>query len=154
MGPLVTPLSLVSVRADNPSMPAVLVLEDDPAVRATLCTMLTLAGFTTHYAVTVDDALAILGREHVDAVSLDVRVPDPKGLERSGLSVLTELRALPGYASVPALIFTGMPLSPEEEDVAQKLNAPIFYKPQPYSVLIQHLRRQLQQRPKPARLDN
>jgi DNA-binding response OmpR family regulator len=43
------------------------VLEDDPAVQATLCTMLTLAGFTTHRAVTVDDALAILVREHVDA---------------------------------------------------------------------------------------
>jgi len=135
-------------------MPAVLVLEDDPAVRTTLCTMLTLAGFTTHYAVTVDDALAILGSEHVDAVSLDVRVPDPKGLERSGLSLLTILRETPAYAAVPALIFTGMPLSVEEEDVARKLNAPVFYKPQPYSVLIQHLNRQLQPRPAPPRFDN
>ena len=135
-------------------MPAVLVLEDDPAVRTTLCTMLMLAGFTTHYAVTVDDALAILGSEHVDAVSLDVRVPDPKGLERSGLSLLTILRETPAYAAVPALIFTGMPLSVEEEDVARKLNAPVFYKPQPYSVLIQHLNRQLQPRPAPPRFDN
>ena len=135
-------------------MPAVLVLEDDPAVQATLCTMLILAGFTAHHAVTVDEALAILEREHVDAVSLDVRVPDPKGLERSGLSVLTVLRTLPGYAAVPALIFTGMPLSPEEEEMAGKLNAPVFYKPQPYSVLIQHLTRQLHRRPEPAPRDN
>lgn len=58
------------------------------------------------------------------------------------------------YAALPALIFTGMPLSAEEEAVARKLNAPVFYKPQPYSVLIQHLNRQLQRRPAPARLDN
>jgi len=135
-------------------MPVVLVLEDDPAVQTTLCTMLAHAGFTAHHAVTVDEALAILRREHVDAVSLDVKVPDPKGLERSGLSLLTTLRAMPGYATVPALIFTGMPLSFEEEDAARKLNASIFYKPQPYAVLIQHLNRQLQPRPAPPRLDN
>lgn len=135
-------------------MPAVLVLEDDPSVQTTLCTMLALAGFTTHHAQTVDDALAILGSEHVDAVSLDVRVPDPKGLERSGLSLLAILRATSDYAALPALIFTGMPLSVEEEDVARKLNAAIFYKPQPYAVLIQHLNRQLKRRPAPARLDN
>ena len=135
-------------------MPAVLVLEDDPSVRTTLCTMLMLAGFTTHYAVTVDEALAILGREHVDAVSLDVRVPDPQGLERSGLSLLSMLRATPEHAALPALIFTGMPLSVEEEDAARRLNAPVFYKPQPYSVLIQHLNRQLQSRPSAPRLDN
>jgi len=135
-------------------MPVVLVLEDDPAVQATLCTLLAHAGFTAHHAVTVDDALAILRREHVDAVSLDVKVPDPQGLERSGLSLLTALRAMPGYAAVPAVIFTGMPLSCEEEDAAHRLNASVFYKPQPYSVLIQHLNQQLQPRPARPRLDN
>lgn len=135
-------------------MPAVLVLEDDPSIRATLCTMLAHAGFKTLHAQTVEDALAILASERVDAVSLDVRVPDPKGLDRSGLSLLATLRAMPGYASLPALIFTGMPLSLEEEDVARKLNAPIFYKPQPYSVLIQHLNRELQPRIAARRQDN
>jgi CheY-like chemotaxis protein len=124
-------------------MPAALVLEDDPSVCTTLCTMLTLAGFTTHRAQTVDDALAILGAEHVDAVLLDLRVPDPKGLDRSGLSLLTILRQTPRYTAVPALILTGVPLSLEEEDAARKLNAPVFYKPQPYAVLIKHLNRQL-----------
>jgi hypothetical protein len=90
----------------------------------------------------------------VDAVSLDVCVPDPKGLDRSGLSLLTLLRETPGYAALPALIFTGLPLSIEEEDAARKLNAPVFYKPQPYSVLIQHLNRQLRRRRVPARLGN
>jgi CheY-like chemotaxis protein len=135
-------------------MPAVLVLEDDPSVCKTLCTMLTLAGFTTHRAPTVDDALAILQAQQVDAVTLDLRVPDPKGLDRSGLSLLTILRQTPGYAALPALIFTGMPLSLEEEEAARKLNAPVFYKPQSYAVLIQHLNRQLRRCRVPARLGN
>ena len=146
--------TILEPSADNQDMPAVLVLEDDPSVCSTLCTMLTLAGFTTHHAQTVDEALAILARQRVDAVSLDVRVPDPKGLDRSGLSLLNLLRATPGYSSLPALIFTGMPLSVEEEETARSLNAAIFYKPQPYSVLIQHLNRQLQPRRVPPRLDN
>ena len=131
-----------------------LVLEDDPSIRATLCTMLAHAGFTTLSAQTVEDAFAILARERVDAVSLDVRVPDPKGLDRSGLSLLATLRTMPGYASLPAMIFTGMPLTLEEEAVARTLNAPIFYKPQPYAVLIQHLNRQLQPQRVVTRQDN
>ena len=131
-----------------------LVLEDDPSIRATLCTMLAHAGFTTLSAQTVEDAFAILARERVDAVSLDVRVPDPKGLDRSGLSLLATLRTMPGYASLPAMIFTGMPLTLEEEAVARTLNASIFYKPQPYSVLIQHLNRQLQPQRVVTRQDN
>ena len=135
-------------------MLAVLVLEDEPSVCTTLCTMLTLSGFRALPAQTVDEALAILRTEKVDAVSLDVRVPDPKGLERTGLSLLKILRATPGYTSLPVVIFTGMPLSVEEEAAAQDLNASVFYKPQPYAVLIDHLNRQLQPHRKPSRLDN
>jgi CheY-like chemotaxis protein len=51
----------------------------------------------------------------VDAVSLDVRLPDPKGLERSGLTLLAYLRASTEHAHLPVLIFTGQPLSQEEE---------------------------------------
>ena len=133
-------------------MAAVLVLEDDPAVGTTLCTMLTLAGFTTHRAKTVDEALVILDNEQVDAVSLDVQVPDPTGLERSGFSLLAILRTMPDYATLPVLIFTGMPLSVEEEDSARELNASVFYKPQSYSVIIQHLTRELHIPPARVRL--
>ena len=129
-------------------------LEDDPSVSTTLCTVLSQAGYTAHRAQTVDEALAILRSQPVDAVSLDVRVPDPKGLERSGMALLSILRATPGYASLPAVIFTGMPLSVEEENTARHLDAQVFYKPQRYAVLVEHLNRQLQPRLLPARLDN
>lgn len=128
-------------------VPVVLVVEDEPSVQTTLCTALTHVGFKTHAADHVDAALKVLGSEHVDAVSLDVGLPDPRGLLRNGLSLLTFLRATAEYAHVPVVIFTAMPLSPEDEALVRAHDAHIFYKPQPYSVLIEHLSRLLENSP-------
>jgi DNA-binding response OmpR family regulator len=123
--------------------PAVLVVEDDPMIQSTLCATLTLLDFEAHHAQSVDDALRILGREHIDGVILDVRLPDPKGFQRSGMSLLAFLRETPGSADMPVLIFTGLPLLPKDEALARKHGADVFYKPQRYSVLISHLKRLL-----------
>ncbi len=123
--------------------PVVLVVEDEPSVQTTFCATLTLMGFKTQHAATVDRALEILGAERVDAVSLDVRLPDPKGLERSGLTLLAYLRASKEHAHLPVLIFTGQPLSQEEEILIQQHNAEVFYKPQRYTTLVECLTRML-----------
>jgi DNA-binding response OmpR family regulator len=128
-------------------VPVVLVVEDETSVQTTICATLTVMGFKTHLADTIDAALKVLGTEHIDAVSLDIRLPDPKGLKRTGLSLLAFLRATAEYANVPVLIFTGMPLSPEDEQLARRHDAHIFYKPQRYSVLIEHLNRLLESTP-------
>ena len=70
-------------------------------------------------------------------------LPDPKGLQRTGLTLLAFLRATPDYARIPVLIFTGVPLSAEEETLARKHEAEVFYKPQAYSTLIASLSRLL-----------
>ena len=123
--------------------PVVLVVEDEPSVQTTFCATLTLMGFKTQHADTVDRALEILSAERVDAVSLDVRLPDPKGLERSGLTLLAYLRASKEHAHLPVLIFTGQPLSQEEEILIQQHNAEVFYKPQRYTTLVECLTRML-----------
>jgi DNA-binding response OmpR family regulator len=123
--------------------PVVLVVEDEPSVQTTFCATLTLMGFKTQHADTVDRALEILSAERVDAVSLDVRLPDPKGLERSGLTLLAYLRASQAHAHLPVLIFTGQPLSQEEEILTQQHNAEVFYKPQRYTTLVECLTRML-----------
>jgi CheY-like chemotaxis protein len=124
--------------------PVVLVVEDEPLVQQTLCTALTLMGFQTRRADDVDAALTLLANERIDAVSLDIRVPDSKGLQRSGLSVLAHLRSIEKYRSVPVLVFTGMPLSADDADLVQRHHARVFYKPQRYSVVIEELLRLLQ----------
>jgi two-component system, sensor histidine kinase len=123
--------------------PVVLVVEDEPLVQQTLCAALTLMGFQTRRADNVDAALAILANERIDAVSLDIRIPDQKGLQRSGLSVLAHLRSVEEYAVAPVLIFTGIPLSSEDAELVGRHNARVFYKPQRYSVVIEELRRLL-----------
>jgi DNA-binding response OmpR family regulator len=121
------------------SRAAVLVVEDEQSLRTTMCAALTVMGFMTHQADSVDAALKILGVEHIDAIVLDVRLPDPTGLQQSGLHLLRFLRATPEHAELPVLIFTGVPLSPSEEELVRQQNGHVFYKPQPYSVLINHL---------------
>ena len=49
------------------------------------------------------------------------------------------LRATAEHAHLPVLIFTGVPLSPSEEEMVRVHGGHVFYKPQPYMVLINHL---------------
>jgi CheY-like chemotaxis protein len=121
---------------------SVLIVEDEPNIQETLAVVLTLVGFKTHRASDVEEALTILGHERIDAVSLDLRLPDPKGLERDGLTLLRYLRRAPAYAEVPVLLFTVM-LGPEEEALVAELNAKVFSKPQPYAAIIDELNRAL-----------
>jgi CheY-like chemotaxis protein len=121
------------------SRSTVLVVEDEPSLRTTMCASLTLMGFITHPADSVDAALRILGAEHVDAIVLDVRLPDSSGLQKSGLHLLRFVRATPEHAQIPVLIFTGVPLSPAEEETVRQHGGRVFYKPQPYAVLINEL---------------
>ena len=77
---------------------AILVVEDETSLRTTMCAALTLMGFMTHQAASVDEALKVLGGDHVDAIVLDVRLPDPTGLQTSGLHLLRFVRATPEHA--------------------------------------------------------
>ena len=118
----------------------VLVVEDDQSVQRTLCATLTLVGYTPYGARSVDTALQILAKERVDAVILDVALPDSTGCHRSGLALLASLPA------TPVLIFTGKELSSDDAAVARQHKAEVFYKPQSYSVLISHVSRLLHPR--------
>jgi CheY-like chemotaxis protein len=121
----------------------VLVVEDEIPVQTTLCATLTLAGFTTRRADNVEEALTTLASVHVDAVILDVRLPDPKGLQRTGLTVLAYLRTTTEYRQTPVVIFTGVPLTDEDDALVRRHEAQLFYKPRPYSAIIQTLQNML-----------
>ena len=117
----------------------ILVVEDETSLRTTMCAALTLMGFMTYQAESVDDALKILGAEHVDAIVLDIRLPDPTGMQTSGLHLLRFVRATPEHAHIPVVIFTGASLSPADEETIRSNGGHVFYKPQPYRVLIDQL---------------
>jgi DNA-binding NtrC family response regulator len=123
----------------------VLLLEDEPSQQQVLGATLTLMDFNVLPASDVEEALRTLGADF-DAAILDVRVPDPAGLQRDGLTVLTALRER--HAELPVAIFTGVELSPADMELVQRYRATVFYKPLPYATLIDFLERvQLSNRP-------
>ena len=123
--------------------PAVLVVEDEALLQATLSAFLTLHHFTTFRASDVDEAEKILGREQIDAVTLDIKLPDARGMKRNGFTLLESLRATPAHARLPVVIFTGMPMTEEEEQLAKRLHAEVIYKPDPYRLVVEGLTRLL-----------
>ena len=127
----------------------ILVVEDELSVQEMLSVILTSAGFAVRRALTVAEALIILETDHIDAMTLDVHLPDPEGLDRSGLALLSYVRATPAYATLPVIVLTGA-LSFAEADLAARHGACVLYKPQPYAVIIARLREFLADAPPAA----
>lgn len=114
---------------------AVLVLEDDVAVRTALARRLQTYGYRTAAAATLDEALAILDGTAVEALILDV------GLEggRSGLELLGPLRQRAEVRSAPVLIFTGAFLTDAQLALIHRHQAFLFRKPEGFDALVRFL---------------
>jgi DNA-binding NtrC family response regulator len=61
--------------------PSILIVEDEAKMRRLLELSLGEAGYATHSEETAEAALALLGREHVDLVLTDLKLPGMSGLE-------------------------------------------------------------------------
>lgn len=119
--------------------PAVLVVDDEATVRTFLRRYLGDAGYLVIEADDVDTALDALDTERVDAVVLDVRLPDPMGWGRTGLEVLAFIRLHAAFARLPVLVLTGYSLDPEERDLIDRHRADLFLKPDGYRTLLERL---------------
>lgn len=113
----------------------VLVVDDEAGVRDTLRRFLGNHGYTTVEAENADRATEVLGRERVDAVILDVRLPGA----RSGLDVLDVLRMDPSHGEIPVLVLTGGTLTEAEERLVASKRAHLFHKPEGLDTLITFL---------------
>jgi CheY-like chemotaxis protein len=127
--------------ASEPRRMNVLIVDDEPAIQQSLGSFLDLRGFVPFRAGTIEEALKIFGEQHVDALILDLSLPDPGGFAPSGLTLLAYLRSCPEYAQLPVLVFTGKILSANEEARIGQYRATLFYKPGPYAALVDGLRR-------------
>lgn len=87
--------------AKAPSVPRVLVVEDEPDIAALIAYQLTREGFRVQTVGNGHEALDVIGREAPDLVVLDRMLP---GL--SGDEVLQRLRAEPATNAVPVLMLT------------------------------------------------
>jgi two-component system nitrogen regulation response regulator NtrX len=85
----------------EPSLPTVLVIDDDDAVRKASVELLQTRGYRTVSAPTMTEGLQLFGRSRPSAVLLDMKLPDGTGID-----VLRELqRQSPG---TPVVIISGL----------------------------------------------
>jgi CheY-like chemotaxis protein len=119
--------------------PTVLVVDGDPAIRSVLRSRLEQNGYAVCVAGDVDAALDALDESAVDAVVLDARMPDPAGLNRSGLEVLTYLRLHAAFAALPVIVASAGPLDAGEQELVRRHRADVLVKPQGYGSLLQRL---------------
>jgi CheY-like chemotaxis protein len=117
----------------------VMVLDDDATARLIMTRYLGLYGYDTIEAGTVDQAVASLKRDRVDAVILDIGLAE----ERTGLDVLRALRRLPGLEKLPVIILSGKVLDQAEEIAIARERAHLFQKPESLDVVIEFLDRVL-----------
>ena len=105
----------------------ILVVDDDPNMHGFLRVFLETRGHTVRTASSAADAIRQLRFCPVDAVVLDVKMPDG-----SGLDVLTFVRSKSKLRQLPILILTGAALTPEDELIVTSRRAYVFYKQENY----------------------
>ena len=93
-----------------PDIPTVLVMDDDPGVRATMERLLRVYGYGAVTAATLDEARALLG---TTAIARSSSTSGSSG--ESGLDLLATIRARSEFSQAPILIFTGGVLSSAEQ---------------------------------------
>jgi DNA-binding NtrC family response regulator len=88
--------------------PHVLVVDDDPEVRALLSRVLTKAGYVLAEATSGAEAMALLGRQEFEVALVDIKLPDASGLDilrwAREAEADTELIVLTGNADVETAV--------------------------------------------------
>ncbi len=87
-----------------------LVVEDNPAEQLSIRALLDYDDIDVSVTASGSEALALLNRQSVDCVVLDLRLPD-----MTGFDVLERLRDTPSLSDLPVVVFTGKELSSEED---------------------------------------
>ena len=118
-------------------VPTVLVLDDEPFVRAAARRFLKGSGYGCVETETVAAAIEILRTRKVVAAMLDMRLPDG----RTGLDLLTDLRRIPECREIPVLIVTGSILTQAEQTAITKQRGFLFFKPEGFSTIVDFLDR-------------
>ena len=119
----------------------VLVIEDDPDLRAVVLQTLVSAGFQAQAAASLAGARALLAQSKPDAILLDIGLPDGTGLE-----LLEELRASPDTADIPVLVTSGKAIEETgltSAQVTRPLVVDWLQKPFQQEALVGALRRAL-----------
>jgi DNA-binding response OmpR family regulator len=101
----------------------VLVVDDEPAILKALATALDRAGYDAITAQSGDTALALLVKEHVDVMLIDLRMPDTRG------DVVFELAAATHPHLRRQTLFMTGDLSEKAQKLIASCHCPMLRKP-------------------------
>ncbi len=101
----------------------VLVVEDDSTLRESIATLLKTDSVEIDTASTVAEALDLLGKRTYDCVVTDLALPD-----KSGFELLETMTAEERYSVPPVIVYTGRPLTAEDETRLRKYSKSIIVK--------------------------
>ena len=107
---------------ENPPRTAgtILVIDDEPALRSVLCTMLEVFGFSVVEAGSATFALKLLEEIKPDLILTDVMMPD-----MDGLTLIRRLRETPAWSEIPALVISAK-TTPDDRMAAELAGASGF----------------------------
>jgi PAS domain S-box-containing protein len=117
---------------DLPSKETLLVVDDEPQVRAMISRIFEKEGFTVHLAENGLRALELLQRHASDIhlVVLDMTMPEMDGKE-----TLEHIRKL--YSNVPVLLSSGYSLNQEIQDLTKQPHTYFIHKPYRRAAILQ-----------------
>ena len=122
--PARVPGPVVHRPTDRPEPLEILIVDDEPAVLASIGRVLRRFGHTVHLAATGEAAVRLATRHHVDVIISDLRMPGMSG--RQLHARLTAEGVLP---AVEFLVTTGDGADPEAAAFLQATGLPVLHKP-------------------------
>jgi two-component system cell cycle response regulator DivK len=114
--------------------PVVLVVEDDPRTLELSCQILQQRGFRTVGAGTGEEAIRRVVRNGIDAVLLDMSLPDFSGLE-----VVQRIRTIPRAKGLPVIGVTGHTGADQAERCKEAGCTGFVEKPVKWDLLVEML---------------
>jgi CheY-like chemotaxis protein len=121
----------------NPGTATILVVEDDTDTREFIVMLLNLAGYHTLEASSGAAALSTISGQSVQAITVDLRLPDMDGLEIS-----RHLRAN-GHPDLPIILVTADRAPNLDHSAAEAGVTAVIEKPFPMEALLDQLTRLL-----------
>lgn len=113
----------------------ILLLDDEPAICKALSHALTRSGYRVSAAMSGDSGISIVKSEHVDAMIIDLRIPDMRGDTFFELAT-----AIQPHLRSRSLFTTG-DITERAQELIEACNCPMLRKPFDLKELIDWVRR-------------
>jgi CheY-like chemotaxis protein/putative methionine-R-sulfoxide reductase with GAF domain len=106
-----------------PRTKRLLIVEDNDIERKSMVELLGYEDIEIVAVPTGSDAMRLLGEQRFDCMVLDLRLPDMTGFE-----LLEKMRAIPNFAELPVVVFTGKDLNSDEQMKLRALAKSVILK--------------------------